>query len=172
MIRSCYVRAVGLVVAAVLGAFEAVSIAQSYPAILSGSELQRVVPTSFYFEGQSGPTQMRNAAAARLSEKSYVIAALVDTSGYSSDVRGKYEGFLITDSPIRVGGVSLGTGAYGFGFGSDGKVNIFDVGGQQVLSTESKKDDSLKGPRPLMMTKTGEGVRLYRGKSYLTIAAK
>jgi hypothetical protein len=146
--------------------------AQSYPAILTGAELQRVVPTGFYFEGQSGPTQIRNAAAARLAEKSYVIAALVDTSGYSSDVRGKYEGFLITDSPISLGGVPLGTGAYGFGFGSDGKVNIFDIGGTRVLSIESKKDDGLKGPRPLMMTKTTEGVRLYRGKSYLTIAPK
>jgi hypothetical protein len=146
--------------------------AQSYPAILTGGELQRVVPTSFYFEGQAGPTQMRNAAAARLAEKSYVVAALVDTSGYSSDVRGKYEGFLITDSPISLGGEELGTGAYGFGLASDGKVNIFDVGGKQILSTESKKDDGLKSPRPLMMMKAADGVRLYKGKNYVTIALK
>jgi hypothetical protein len=172
MTRSCYVRVVGLAFASFVGGFHVISMAQSYPAILTGGELQRVVPTSFYFEGQAGPTQMRNAAAVRLAEKSYVVAALVDTSGYSSDVRGKYEGFLITDSPISLGGAELGTGAYGFGFASDGKVNIFDVGGKQILSTESKKDDGLKGPRPLMMTKAADGVRLYKGKNYVTIALK
>src|SRR5262249_52408952 len=145
------------------------SMAQSYPAILTGSDLQRVVPSSFYFEGQAGPTQMRNAAAARLAGKSYVIAARVGTSGHSGAIRGRYEGFLITDSSIRVGGAELGTGAYGFGFGSDGKVNIFDVGGKQVLSATTNKDDGLKGPRPLMMTKNADGVRLYKGKSYVTI---
>jgi hypothetical protein len=146
--------------------------AQSYPTILTGADLQRVVPTSFYFEGQAGATQMRNAAAARLGANSYVIAALVDTSGYSSDIRGKYEGFLIADSPISVGGSDLGTGAYGFGFGSDGKVNIFDVGGKQILSAPTSADDGLKGPRPLMMTRSAEGVRLYKGRTYVTIALK
>jgi len=139
---------------------------------LTGADLQRVVPSSFYFEGQAGPTQMRNAAAARLAVKSFVIAALVDTSGYSSDVRGRYEGFLITDTPIKLGSADLGTGAYGFGFSSDGKVNIYDVGGKQILSTESTKDDGLKGARPLMMTKAADGVRIYRGKLYVSVALK
>src|SRR5215470_923634 len=111
-------RAVGLLVVTLAGGLDGVSMAQGYPTILTGGELQRVVPSSFYFEGQAGPTQMRNAAAARLRANSYVIAALVDTSGYSSDIRGRYEGFLITDSPISLGGAELGTGAYGFGFGS------------------------------------------------------
>jgi hypothetical protein len=146
--------------------------AQGYPAILTGADLQRVVPSSFYFEGQAGPTQMRNSAAARLAANSYVVAALVDTSGYSSDIRGRYEGFLITDSPIRLGGADLGTGAYGFGFASDGKVNIYDVGAKQILSAGTSKDDGLRGPRPLMMTKAQDGVRLYRGKSYVSITLK
>src|SRR5947207_9308924 len=73
--------------------------AQQGITILTGADLTRVVPTGFYFEGLSAPTQMRNAAAARFSEKRYVIAGLVDTSGYAADVRAKYEGFLTTDSP-------------------------------------------------------------------------
>src|SRR5215469_13932362 len=162
----------GLAALTLLVGFHSISPAQGYPAILTGADLQRVVPSSFYFEGQAGPTQMRNAAAARLSAKSYVIAALVDTSGYSSDIRGRYEGFLITDSPISLGGAELGTGAYGFGFGSDGKVNIFDVGGKQILSAATNKDEGLKGPRPLMMTKSADGLRLYKGKSYVTISLK
>ena len=171
MTRSFCFRAFGFA-ALLLCGFQASSIAQTYPVILSGGDLQRVVPSSFYFEGQAGATQMRNAAAVRLAANSYVIAALVDTSGYSSDVRGKYEGFLITDSPISLGGAALGTGAYGFGFSSDGKVNIFDVGGKQILSTSATRDDALKGPRPLMMTRGTDGVRLYKNKSYVTISLK
>ncbi|HEY6333574.1 MAG TPA: hypothetical protein VI756_29910 [Blastocatellia bacterium] len=145
--------------------------AQQYPAILAGSDLTRVVPASFYFEGQSAPTQMRNSAAVRLAVKSYVIAGLVDTSGYSSEVRGKYEGFLITDSPIVMGGSALEPGAYGFGFSTD-KMNIFDVGGKQLMSVEAHKDTEMKRPRPLMMTKSADGIRLYDGRFYVTFSLK
>src|SRR3954453_17009459 len=62
--------------------------AQDGPVVLSGPELTRVIPTSFYFQGQSAPTQMRNSAAARFAPERFVLAGLVDTSGYSSEVRG------------------------------------------------------------------------------------
>lgn len=133
--------------------------------------MTHVVPTTFYFQGQSAPTQMRNSAAARLAENRYVIAGLVDTSGYSSEVRGKYEGFFITDSPIKLGGSELATGAYGFGFSSDGKVNIFDVGGKQLMSIEAHKDTEMKRPRPLMMVKAADGIRLYDGRNYVAFSA-
>lgn len=172
MSRSSHFRAVGLAALSLLIGFHSISLAQGYPAILAGADLQRVVPSSFYFEGQAGPTQMRNSAAARLAANSNVIAGLVDTSGYSSDIRGRYEGFLITDSPIKVGSADLGTGAYGFGFASDGKVNIYDVGGKQILSTDTSKDDGIERPRPLMMTKATNGIRLYSRKAYVSIALK
>src|SRR5947208_2490044 len=94
----------------------AMVMAQEAPAILAGAELTRVVPNSFYFQGLSAPTQMRNAAAARFGKNRYVISGLVDTAGYSADVRAKYVGFLIADSPITLNGESLPAGAYGFGF--------------------------------------------------------
>ena len=142
------------------------------PVILAGAQLARVVPTGFYFEGQSAPTQMRNSAAARFGERRFVIVGMVDTSGYSADVRAKYEGFFITDSPVRVGEEELGAGAYGFGFTDDSKFNLFDVGGRQVLSVGTTSDRVLRRPRPLMMTKDGAQVRLYSGRSFVTIAAR
>jgi hypothetical protein len=145
---------------------------QAAPAVLSATQLPRVVPTSFYFDGQAAPTQMRNAAAARFGPKRYVIAALVDTSGYSAEVRARYEGFLITDSQIRIGGAELRPGAYGFGFTEAGKLNIFDVGGNQVLSVNAADDKAMHRPRPLMMQQAGEGVRLYSGRRYVVISAK
>jgi hypothetical protein len=127
---------------------------------------------AFYFQGQSAPTQMRNSAAARFGSSRYVIAGFVDTSGYAADVRAKYEGFLITDSPITINGTDLGTGAYGFGFTNDGKLNVLDLAGKQILSISTTKDSAMKRPRPLTMTKVGDIVRIYAGKDYAVIAVK
>lgn len=147
-------------------------LAQDGGTVLAGAELTRVVPSAFYFQGQSAPTQTRNAAAARFGTNRFVIAGMVDTSGYSAEVRARYEGFFITDSSITVGGETLATGAYGFGFSNDGKLNILDVGGNQVLSVATTNDKSLRRPRPLMMAMDGSNVRLYRGRDYVLIAAK
>ncbi|MDT5157475.1 MAG: hypothetical protein QOH51_1832 [Acidobacteriota bacterium] len=151
----------------------AVALAQAAPKILEGDALTRVIPTSFYFEGQSAPTQMRNAAAVEFAKERFTMAALVDASGYSSEVQAKYQGFFITDSPIKVEGVRLATGAYGFGFTSDGRMNIMDVGGRRVLSVKSRRDADLKRPRPLMMEGAQQGgVRLYSGRNYVTLSAR
>ena len=146
--------------------------AQDRPVVLAGAELSRVVPPGFYFQGLSAPTQMRNSAAARFGKSRYVIAGLVDTSGYAADVRARYEGFLITDSAITINGSELGTGAYGFGFGNDGKLNILDLAGNEILSVSTTKDSQMKRPRPLMMTRSGNNIRLYSGRDYAVVAFK
>lgn len=147
-------------------------VAQEGPAILTGADLTRVVPTGFYFQGLSAPTQMRNSAAARFGTDRYVISGLVDTSGYSADVRAKYVGFLITDSAITVNGESLPSGAYGFGFPNEGKMTVMDLAGKDLLSVPVTNDKALRRPRPLMMSSDPSGVRLYAGKDYVVIAAK
>jgi hypothetical protein len=148
------------------------SSAQDNPVVLAGKEAARVIPTTFYFEGLSAPTQIRNAAAARFGAKRFVIAGLVDTSGYSTDVRAKYQGFFITDSRIAVGDKDLEAGAYGFGFSDDGKFNVMDVGGRQILSVAAGKDSATRRPRPLMMALEGGALRLYSERSYVVIAAR
>ena len=145
--------------------------AQDAGTVLMGAELTRVVPPGFYFQAQSAPTQMRNSAAVRFGTNRYVIAGFVDTSGYAADVREKYQGFLITDSPIKVGGSELGTGAYGFGFTNDGKFAVLDLSGKEIMSMAAAQDKELKRPRPLMMSKAADGIRLYAGRSYVVIAS-
>ena len=147
-------------------------LAQDSATVLTGPELARVVPPGFYFQGLTAPTQMRNSTAARFGTNRYVIAGLVDTSGYAADVRAKYEGFLITDFAITINGSELGVGAYGFGFTNDGKLNILDLAGKEVLSVSTSKDSALKRARPLMMSKAGSGIRLYNGKDYAVIEAR
>lgn len=150
----------------------AVALAQAWPKILEGDELTRVVPSSFYFEGQSAPTQMRNASAVEFAASRFTMAALVDASGYSSEVQAKYQGFLITDSPILIEGRPLTIGAYGFGFTPDGRMNIMDVGGRRLLSVRSRRDADLQRPRPLMMVAARRGVRLYSGKNFVVLSAR
>lgn len=156
----------------VAASFVVPALAQDKTTILSGGELTRIVPAAFYFQGQSAPTQMRNSAAARFGANRFVIVGMVDTSGYSAEIRARYEGFFITDSAITVGGETLSTGAYGFGFSNDGKLNIFDLANNSVVSVSTTKDSALRRPRPLMMTMDGANVRLYRGRDYVVIGAK
>ncbi|MFN2533267.1 MAG: hypothetical protein ABR555_18440 [Pyrinomonadaceae bacterium] len=148
-----------------------VALAQDQTAVLAGAELTRVVPPGFYFQGLSAPTQVRNSAAAKFGSSRYVVVGMVDTSGYAAEVRSKYEGFFLTDSPIKINGSELGVGAYGFGFTNGGKLNILDLAGKEILSVSTTKDSSLKRPRPLMMTKAGDGIRLYSGRDYVVISA-
>lgn len=162
----------GLVVLFVACSIPLLAAAQDSATVLAGIELSRVVPPGFYFQGLSAPTQMRNSAAARFGTNRYVIVGLVDTSGYAADVRARYEGFLIADSRITINGSELGTGAYGFGFTADGKLNILDLAGNQILSVSTSRDSAMKRPRPLMMTKAGEGIRFYSGKVYVVIATR
>jgi len=148
------------------------SFAQNSPEILNEKDASVVIPASFYFAGQSAPTQMRNAAAAKLGKDRFVVAGLVDTSGYSTEISGKYEGFFITDSPIRIGSRMVGTGAYGFGFSADGKLNIFDISSKLIMSIATRTDAEIKRPRPLQMTSVAGGIRFYKGKNYVLISSR
>ena len=142
------------------------------PEVLNATAAAKIVPNSFYFAGQSAPTQVRNSAVARIGKDRYVVAGMVDTSGYSTEISGKYEGFFITDSPVTIGGKELGTGAYGFGFSTDGRLHIFDLSSKEIMSVETVNDKVLRRPRPLMMSVADGGVRFYKGKNYAVVAAQ
>lgn len=140
--------------------------------ILGPDDLTKVVPSNFYFEGQLAPTQMRNAAAVRFAPQRNLVVALVDNSGYASNIRAKFEGFLISDEVVMIGGVEVKSGAYGFGFTADSKMNILDVGGNSLHSVTTKRDDKFQSPRPLVIVQSGKELRLYHGRNYVVIAGK
>ena len=140
--------------------------------VLEERELEKIVPTSFYFAGQSAPTQMRNSAAARLGRDRYVIVGMVDTSGYSAEISGKYEGFFITDSPINIGNRALNSGAYGFGFTKQGTIRIFELNAKQLLSVPAPADRRMERARPLQILAVRNGVRLYHGRNFVLITAR
>ncbi len=140
--------------------------------ITDKDQLKAIVPASFYFAGLSGGTQMRNSAVGKFGEKRLIVAGLVDVSGYSTEISGVYEGFFITDSPVKFGEKELEIGAYGIGFAKSGQVNLFDLSGKKILSTDTTKDEEIRRPRPLMMLRENDSIRLYKGRDYVLIAAR
>jgi hypothetical protein len=136
--------------------------------VVASAELKALVPTSYFYRGQSATVQMRNSGAIRTKDQKYVVAALVDTSGYSTDVAEKYQGLFITEVKVKVAGSELAPGQYGFGFVGD-KVVITDVGANDVFSVSAKMDDNLKRPVPLKIAAEGSEYRLYHGKKYVAV---
>lgn len=136
--------------------------------VLNGEELKKAVPTTYFYAGQSAPVQMRNSVGVKNSGGKLVLAGLVDTSGYSTAIAEKYQGFFITEAKISVGGSALEVGAYGFGF-KDGKFNVMNIAAGDVLSVDSKTDDKLVHAVPMKLTKDGSDYRLYKGKQYVIL---
>ena len=137
--------------------------------ILTRDELKKAAPSSYFYAGQSAPVQMRNSVGVKNSGGKLVLAGLVDTSGYSTAIAEKYQGFLITEAKISVGGSSLEVGAYGFGFSKDGKFNVMNIAGGDVLSVDTKSDDKIVHPVPMKLEKDSSEYRLYAGKKYVVL---
>lgn len=146
--------------------------ANEYKVISERKELNRIVPQSFYFAGLSGGTQMRNSAVGVFAKNRYIVAGMVDVSGYSTDISGVYEGFFITDSPVKFGDRELPIGSYGIGFAKAGKANVFDISSKKIMEVSTIKDTEMRRPRPLMMKLDKDGIRLYKGRDYVLVKPK
>ena len=137
--------------------------------VLSADEVRKATPTEYFYRGQKAPVQMRNAGGFQLADGKMTLAALVDVSGYASDVTQKYQGLLITESKLNIGGSSLAPGQYGFGFTGDGKFVVTDVADHDVLSTSYQTDQALKPAVPLKIVADGDGYKLYAGRKWIAI---
>ncbi|HSZ60173.1 MAG TPA: hypothetical protein VK828_00135 [Terriglobales bacterium] len=145
-------------------------VGQAGAQVLGGDELKKLAPSAFFFAGQSAAVQLRNTVGLKNSDGKIVMAGLVDTSGYSTAVAEKYQGFLITETKLGFDGASLEPGEYGFGF-KDGKFTVMNVAATNLLSVASQKDDQLKRPIPLKLEKDGAAYRLYAGRTYVVLKA-
>jgi hypothetical protein len=139
--------------------------------VLKPAELTKLLPTTVFYSGQTAPVQVRNSGGVKFADGHYVLAALVDTSGYSSGVAAKYQGYLIAEVPLTIGGQQLPAGAYGFGFLEGGRFLVTNLGGGDVLSAASSTDAALSRPRPLAVTDDpAGGFRLYAGRAYVVFS--
>jgi hypothetical protein len=145
-------------------------VAQAGAQILTGEQAKKIAPSTYYFAGQSAAVQARNTAGFKNSAGKVVLAGLVDTSGYSTAIQEKYQGFLITETKLSFDGATLEPGEYGFGF-KEGKFIVMNVASTDIFSIASQNDDQLKHPVPLKFEKDGAGYRLYAGKKYVVVKA-
>jgi hypothetical protein len=144
------------------------AMAQGADTVLKPTDTPKLLPASVFYRGQSATTQLRNSGGVKFADGYFVLATMVDTSGYSSDVASKYQAYFITEVPIKVGGQNLAAGVYGLGFVADNKLVVTDVGGHDVLMVASGEDEGLKRPTPLQVTADpAGGFRLYSGRRYV-----
>jgi len=158
--------ALALTIMAVPGAM----VAQASDTVLKAADTQKILPASVFYKGQQAPTELRNSGGVKFADGFFVLATLVDTSGYSTGVQAKYQAYFITEVPIKLGTGSLGAGIYGVGFVGD-KFVVTDVGAHDVVVVSSAEDAALKHPMPLEVTADpAGGFRLYAGRKYVTFS--
>lgn len=140
--------------------------------VLDTAQVQQLFPASVYFSGQSATVQMRNAGAVRWSEAKQTMFAMVDTGGYSSGVRDRYQFYILTDVPVEIGGKRLGPGAYGAGFLSGTGFEVMDLGGAELFHAATQHDAAMQRPRPLQVVAGANGhFRLYLGRDFVEFSA-
>ena len=138
--------------------------------VLKAADVQKLLPDAVWYKGQSAPAQKRNSGGVKFADGSYVLATLVDNSGYASDVAAKYQAYFVAEVPIKIGGQSLPAGVYGVGFVADNKFAVTDIGAHDVFTVSSSTDEEMKRPMPLQVTTDpGGGFRLYAGRRYVTL---
>lgn len=138
--------------------------------VLAPAEVERIMPASVFFSGQSATVQIRNSGAVRFAGGGITLAGMVDTGGYSSAVRDRYQFYLLTDTAIEIGGKHVAAGAYGAGFVADGFL-LMDLGGHELLRLPVTTDAPMKRPRPLQFVAApqAEEYRLYAGRAYVSL---
>jgi len=158
------------IVGSLLLAISSLAVAQQATKhVLSSDELKKAVPAEFFFSGQKAPVQLRNAVGFQLADGKIAMAALVDASGYSTAIQQKYQGMLVTEAKINIGGSDLAPGQYGFGFTADGKFVVMDVANNDVLSVASVAYPQMQHAVPLKLEPAGSGYKLYAGKKWVEI---
>jgi hypothetical protein len=141
-------------------------------AVLTAPEATKVLPTSVFYRGQSAPTQTRNSGGVRFADGFFVLATLVDNSGYSTGIQEKYQAYFITEVPLEVNGQKLAPGAYGAGFIAGDKFVITDLGAHDLFTVDAGSDAAMHRPTPLQVKadSTPQHYRLYAGRKYVTFS--
>jgi hypothetical protein len=129
----------------------------------------KIFPERVFFRGQTAPAQLRNTGGVHYGDDFYVLAGLVDSSGYSTGIKEKYQAYLLNEVTLEIGGQALKPGAYGFGFLPGGKFVVMDLGANDVLQGSSQHDGEMKRPIPLQVSasSTTGSYRLYIGRDYV-----
>lgn len=149
------------------GTFAADTPSGKETALKSSDITAKIFPDQVFFRGQVAPVQMRNTGGVHFTDDAYVLAGMVDSSGYSTAIRQKYQAYFITEIPLEMGGQKLAPGAYGVGFIAGDKFVVMDLGAHDLFQIDSNKDAEMKRPVPLQVVSSGGKYRLYGGRNFV-----
>ena len=144
--------------------------AEGKEVVLTAADITpKIFPERVFFRGQSAPVQFRNSGGVQFADDLYVLAGMVDSSGYSTGIKEKYQAYLLNEVTLEIAGQTLKPGAYGMGFLAGGKFVVMDIGANDVLQAASQKDAEMKRPMPLQVvaTATAGTYRLCAGRDYV-----
>ena len=144
--------------------------AEGKEVILKAADISPAIfPERVFFRGKIAPVQLRNSGGVHFADDLYVLAGLVDSSGYSTAIKEKYQAYLVSEVSLEIGGQTLKPGAYGIGFLTEGKFVVMDVAANDVLQAASQHDAEMKRPMPLQVlaSATAGSYRLYAGRDYV-----
>jgi hypothetical protein len=144
----------------------------SAPTVLKAADTASLIPATVFFRGQVASVQARNSGGVKLPGGMLVLCALVDTSGYSTAVQQKYQGYFITEVPLDINGQFLKPGAYGVGFIEGNKFLVMDLGAHDLFTANGVHDSELKRPTPLQVLDdaTPNKYRLYINRNYVVFS--
>lgn len=128
----------------------------------------KLFPEQVFFRGKVAPAQLRNTGGVHFADDLYVLAGLVDNSGYSTAIREKYQAYLLSEVTLEIGGQTVKPGAYGFGFVS-GKFILMDLAANNLIEAAGQHDAEMKRPVPLQVvsSSTAGSYRLYIGRDFI-----
>ena len=144
--------------------------AEGKEVVLKAADISPAIfPEYVFFRGKIAPVQLRNSGGVHFADDLYVLAGLVDSTGYSTAIKEKYQAYLLNEVTLEIGGQTLKPGSYGIGFLTGGKFVAMDLGANDVLQVASQHDAEMKRPVPLQVvaSATAGTYRLYAGRDYV-----
>ncbi len=146
--------------------------ANSTDILLHPADLDALIPPSVFFQGQTATVQKRNSGGVHFAGGPFMFAVKVDTGGYSSSIQERYQTYFITEVPLDIDGHKLPPGAYGVGFIGDNKFLVMDLGGHEIFTANSQRDDAMTRPTPLQVQadSANHGYRLYSGRTFVVFS--
>src|SRR5260370_9035248 len=118
----------------------------------------KIFPERVFFRGQSAPVQFRNSGGVHFADDLFVLEGMVDSSGYSTAIKDKYQAYLLNEVTLEIAGQTLKPGAYGIGFLNGGKFVVMDIGANDVLQVASQHDADMKRPTPMQVVASATAV--------------
>jgi hypothetical protein len=148
--------------------------------IEKGKAFEKAIPKDFYVEGNAIPSEKRNSELALTPSGARLLVGLIDTTGYSSQIKQKYLGMLISEGSLDVCGKNIGVGSFGFGLTkkrsasgqeeAGARFHLYNQAGREAASCQAEWDAKAEHPRPLdLMPEAGGSARLYLGRDWIEL---